>query len=49
MCPAYAGHTPAFGEIANFVVKSRLLFARNVIFERKFAVTKSPLQQAAER
>ena len=35
--------------MANFSLKLRSLFARNIIFERKFAVTKSPLQQAAER
>ena len=38
-----------FAKMATFSLKSRLLFARNIIFERKFAVTKSPLQQAAER
>ena len=35
--------------MATFSLKSRSLFVRNIIFERKFAVTKSPLQQAAER
>ena len=28
----------AFGKIANFVVNSRLLFARNFIFNRKYSV-----------
>jgi riboflavin transporter FmnP len=38
--PAHAGHTQAFGKIANFVVHSRLHFARNFIFSRKQSVPK---------
>ena len=38
-----------FAKMANFSLNSHSFFARNIIFERKLAVTKSPLQQAAER
>ncbi|WP_207615859.1 hypothetical protein, partial [Flavobacterium psychrophilum] len=37
----------AFCKIANFVVKSRLRFARNSYFSRKFKVTKFATSQSA--